>query len=282
MNASGGGGHHSGDLVVGSDGLPVRLVQPWAKEKLHYLRRYIEIFTTAMRDKWRLAYVDLFSGPGRSVIEVTNEEIDGSPIIALNTKYPFNDLYFNDADGAVTAVLAARLGEPRPANVTVGTKDCNLAAVEAHRMLFSGASAAGTLGLAFIDPTAFHIGLDAIARLTTGVRIDVIITVMTGYMTRFMGQPSFQSPMDQFFGSTDWRKFIEAGGERITSRRVLDHYEDRLRGIGYLHFDDSIRIPNSRDRTIYHLVYASKHELGQRFFREISRRTESGQARMDI
>jgi three-Cys-motif partner protein len=75
------------DLTIGIDGLPVRIVRPWAKEKLHYLRRYIEIFTAGMKDKWpRRVYADLFAGPGRSVVEDTAEEIDGSPLIALHTR----------------------------------------------------------------------------------------------------------------------------------------------------------------------------------------------------
>ena len=285
MSTAAGDGHAGRDLVVGSDGLLVRSVQPWAKDKLYYLRRYIEIFTAAMKDKWRRrVYVDLFSGPGRSVVEGTREEIDGSPIIALRTTYPFSQLYFNDSSGYATAALAARIGDPRPTNVTVSTMDCNEAAANARSLLFSGMDGARTLGLAFIDPTAFQIGLEAIDHLTSGLRIDVIITVMTGYMTRFIAERSFEDPMDQFFGSGDWRAFVEskAGGEKITSRRILDHYEEKLRRLDYSYFNDSVRIANSRDRTIYHLVFASKHQLGERFFKEISRRSASGQARMDI
>lgn len=285
MSADGGGGHLSRDLVVGSDGLPVRLVQTWARDKLFYLRRYVEIFTAAMKDKWaRRVYIDLFSGPGRSIIEGTGEEIDGSPVIALQTLYPFTQLYFNDVDRDVTAALVARMGQPRPANVTVSTMDCNVAAENARSILFAGPDAAKTLGLAFIDPTAFHIGLDAIAHLTAGLRIDVIITVMTSYMTRFIAESGYEIPMDRFFGSRDWRALVDlkAGGEKITSRRILDFYEGKLRQLGYTYFDDSVHVENSRERAIYHLVFASKNQLGSQFFKAISRRTPSGQKKMDI
>ncbi|HYM15244.1 MAG TPA: three-Cys-motif partner protein TcmP [Dehalococcoidia bacterium] len=272
-------------LVLGSDGLPVRLVQPWAQDKLHFLKRYIDIFTTSMKDKWpRRVYVDLFAGPGKSVIEGTSQEIDGSPIIALHAKYPFSEMYLNDAAPEVTAALIARLGRPPPANTFVSTLDCNAAALNARRMLVAGADNARTIGLAFIDPTAFQIGYDAIAHLTADLRIDIIVTVMTGYVARFIAERGFEDPMDQFFGSGDWRALVEAkaGGERVTSRRLLDHYEGRLRALGYTYFDDSVRIVNSRNRTIYHLVFASKHQLGGRFSKEVSRRMRSGQARMDI
>ena len=46
------------------DGLPMRCVGPWSQEKHYYLKRYIDIFTTGMRGKFVLNYVDLFCGPG--------------------------------------------------------------------------------------------------------------------------------------------------------------------------------------------------------------------------
>lgn len=87
----------TGDLVSGSDGNLTMVVGPWAKEKLHYIRRYCDIFNTGMKDKWETrTYVDLFSGPGKCVIEGTEEEIDGSPLIALQCEEPFTHYFFND------------------------------------------------------------------------------------------------------------------------------------------------------------------------------------------
>ncbi len=61
--------------TLGSDGLAVREVGRWTEEKLFYVRRYIEIFTTGMKVKWpRRVYIDLFAGPGRSIIEGTSRE----------------------------------------------------------------------------------------------------------------------------------------------------------------------------------------------------------------
>jgi three-Cys-motif partner protein len=72
-------------LLLGSDGLPIRDSGIWAKEKLHYLEDYLNIFFFGMRKKWpgKLYYIDLFSGPGLCRIRETGEELDGSPLIAL-------------------------------------------------------------------------------------------------------------------------------------------------------------------------------------------------------
>ena len=266
-----------------SDGLPARIVRPWAKDKLHYLQRYVHAFTTSMHGKWdRLVYIDLFSGPGISIIEDTDEEIEGSPIIALKAPFPFTELFFNDLSKTAADALAARVGA-RP-DVIVTNLDCNEAANEASERLYGGHRDSRTLGLAFIDPTAFQIGLDAIALLTKGRRLDVLLTVMTGYMRRFITQRSYAEPMTQFFGSQDWQRMVDETdeGERITSRKLLDHYESRLRAIGYTSFDDEIRIANTREALIYHLVFASKHPFPKSLFKSISRKGPTGQTRLDL
>jgi three-Cys-motif partner protein len=269
-------------LVTGSDGLPVRVVQPWAKDKLDYLSKYIDIFTTSMKDKWtRRVYVDLFSGPGRSLVDGTDEEIDGSPLIAAAAKNPFTGLYFNDIDPQATDALTQRFGLTPAAPTTIRTLDCNDAAADAASTLFA---ARGTLGLAFIDPTAFQVGFDAVRTLTTGRPIDVIVTVMTSYMKRFLDHPSFSNPLDEYFGSSDWQSLIQAknAGEQVTSRALLNHYEERLRTLGYRYFNDEARIVNSKEATIYHLVFASKDPLAEKFFKAVTRRNRSGQARLDL
>jgi three-Cys-motif partner protein len=192
-------------------------------------------------------------------------------------------LFFNDADSAAVEALRARVGAAAP-NVTITGEDCNVAASRARDVLFPSNTARSTLGLAFIDPTAFQIGFDAIARLTEGRRIDVIITVMTSYLRRFIAEPSFGDPLSKYFGSEEWRNLanLRRAGEDVTSRVLLDHYENRSRTLGYEHFDDRIQIRNTRDSTIYHLVFASRHELGSKFFSAISQRGHSGQFQMDI
>ncbi len=89
-------------LLPIDDGLPARESGEWVKEKLYYVKRYIDVFETAMRAKnWRRRiFIDLFSGPGKCVIRDTNEYIIGSPILALQTQYPFTDYYFGDLEQA--------------------------------------------------------------------------------------------------------------------------------------------------------------------------------------
>jgi three-Cys-motif partner protein len=269
------------EYVTAQDGLPARVVGRWSEEKLYYVARYVDIFTTGMKDRWpRRVYIDLFSGPGICVLDDSGQEIKGSPLVALSARYPFTAAYLNDLDRLATEALRSRLAPVRDVDITIANLDCNAAAREAGKVLPLDAS--DTLGLAVVDPTAFQISLESLAAMTRERKIDLIITLMTGHLRRFIAEPAFEPALDPFFGSSKWRSLVDlrASGARITYRRLLDFYEDQLRSIGYTHVDDDARILNTRGRTIYHLVFATKNERGADFFKKISQRRFSGQRKM--
>jgi hypothetical protein len=73
-----------------ADGLIADVVGPWASEKHERLKKYIDAYRSARaqflppRGSGGAAYVELFSGPGRSQLEDTGEFIDGSPLVAFH------------------------------------------------------------------------------------------------------------------------------------------------------------------------------------------------------
>ncbi len=234
-----------------------------------------------MRNKWtHRVYVDLFSGPGKCVVRESSSEIDGSPLIAARLRNPFTELYLNDGNQEAGKALAQRL-ESVESPSWILNLECNAAARAIRGGLAERCAPNSTLGLAFIDPSAFQIGLDSIAALTEGYRFDLIVTVMTGYIKRFVAHPSYADAMDRFFGSSEWREFVDvrARGQRVTYGALLQHYEDRLRSIGYPHVNDLVRMPNTKGQTVYHLVFASKDPLGEKIFNDIAKRG-SGQRRL--
>jgi three-Cys-motif partner protein len=213
------------------------------------------------------------------VIEENGREILGSPLLAADAKYGFDLMYLNDANSDVTQALTQRLGVPLPKGVVVRNLDCNDAAHDARQTLFSGSQASSTLGLAVIDPTAFQLRLDALHAMTVGLKIDLLITFMTSYLRRFIDHPSYAQTLDAFFGAPDWRRLVDLrrAGEKVTFRKLLDLYEDKLRELGYTEVDDHIPVVNAKGQPIYHLVFASKDKTGKEFFEKISRRRFSGQ-----
>jgi three-Cys-motif partner protein len=268
-------------FIVANDGHIARDLPEWSREKLFYIESYLDIFCTAMKDKWSLVYADLLAGPGLSVDQATGRQEAGSPLL-VEKRSEFRRLFFCDIDPRATSALSARIPEQPPGRVCVETMDCNQAVDSLRNFLFPPSLSSATLGLAVIDPTGFQITFDSLGRLTDGVKMDLIIIFMTGFARRFLRTPEFEGVLDQFFGTTQWRDLRKDReiGERVTYRSLLDLYKDQLQTLGYSYIIDDPRLANSRNSTIYHLVFASKHPRGADFFEKISRRKYNGQRRL--
>jgi three-Cys-motif partner protein len=57
-------------------------VGPWAREKLDTLQRYLNYYTTALKNQpwWSLIYVDAFAGPGTARLRPSNQAPDSMPL----------------------------------------------------------------------------------------------------------------------------------------------------------------------------------------------------------
>src|SRR5262249_10492260 len=96
-------------------GLLVEKVGPWARKKLKIVTDYIHASGGA-RSKYLLhgpAYIDVFCGPGRSLIRDNGPLIDGSPVAAFKkasgSAAPFMSIDISDADPELSATAEKRL-----------------------------------------------------------------------------------------------------------------------------------------------------------------------------
>lgn len=268
--------------LMAQDGLLAFPLQPWTRTKLYLIEGYLKIFVVGMSKQWRLVYIDLFAGPGMCVDEETREERFGSALLAAGRK-EFDAIFLNDIDGRSVDALQQRIDDIGKTNITFRRFDCDDAAATARNLLFPVQEARRTLGLAVIDPMAFQISFDAIKKMTADLRVDLIITFMTGYLNRFIGEPTMEPTLDKFFGNSEWRALIPGiRRNQPTYRELLDLYEDQLRSIGYSVFDDRQQARNRKGSTIYHMIFASKHERGGDFWQKISQRDDRGQMRMEL
>ena len=188
----------------GGDGLIARPSGGWVREKLYYLERFLDILSVGMKEKWagRLYYLDLFAGPGKCRIRDTDEEIDGSPLIAL--KFNFAKYFFIEADAECHHALAERVKDRAPEKpVEVIHGDCNAEVVNL-KLPTSG------LGLAFIDPTGLaDLAFGTIRRLKEGRKIDLIINFAEGMgirMNLFQYTDSEKNALNRFMGSARWQQ----------------------------------------------------------------------------
>lgn len=266
-------------LATASDGLPALQTGQWSLDKHDYIHRLARIFSTGMKNQsLSRCYIDLFAGPGLCVVEGTNVESLGSPLQAINVRDRFTRYYFNDINPHCIDALRSRVAKLQlPPTPTYFTQDCNKVVAELRKEL---PPAGESLELAVIDAWGWEMSFDALASLTQGRRMDIVVTFPLGFMKRTWRLKLDQ--LDRFMGGNGYRDaFFDAmqHDSRQASRILLDYYEGHLREIGYSYPNRNHKpwMVNSKQSTLYHMIFASKHARGNEFWREIVRRSPSGQ-----
>jgi len=275
-----------------SDHLSVRCVGDWAKDKYFYIGRYIDLFSTAMKDKWHgnLYYIDLFAGCGKCRVRDSGEELDGSAILALKVKYPFKKYFFVELDSDALNSLKQRIkrfGIKGKVDLIEG--DCN----EKVEEIIQKIPAKGTLCLAIIDPTGLQIRFDTIKKLADHHKVDLLITFPEGMaikrnLEKFLKQPD--SVLDDFMGGKEWRSMFtksKLGEIKLQERekRFIQLYREKLDSIGYVETisGEEVLIRSSEKRLpLYFLLFASKHSLGHKFWSKIGQIEASGQQKLKL
>lgn len=260
-------------VAIVDDG-PVYECHPWTLDKLHFLCHYLAVTTTAMvgsRHFDSLNYVDLFSGSGvcRLKGQPEGKRYPGSPILAAGCEKPFSGLFLVDSNPENTTALRTRLARLKPpCDVFTWSDDANAVVNEIAARL----PARRALNILFVDPFSLGVHFTTIESLARGRPMDLVmlfadaIDIVRNVEKYYYPNPD--SKLDRLLGEgCDWRKRWEALQNR-EGRNVREFfaamYLDQLRGIGYQHL--GTRVIESEYGPMYRLVYASKHELGLKFW----------------
>jgi three-Cys-motif partner protein len=266
-----------GNLPLASDGLPARETGAWVHQKNTHIEKYLAAFTKSVSKKWdgRLAYVELFSGPGRSLIRDTSEEVDGSPILAL--KCNFARYIFVDVPDVLVILRSRLANHPKLAQISFVEGNCNSVIDEVFIEL-----PRDHLTLGFVDPTGLQIHFNTIRRLVHQRKIDLLMTLQFGMGVK-MNLPQYLKTkeggaLSSFLGNSDWRQDAKESGTVFQlGRRILERYLSQLRGLGYLEVRDIEIIRNNKNMVLYFMVMASRHPLGEHLWREVTKIKPSGQ-----
>ncbi len=96
--------------------------------------------------------------------------------------------------------------------------------------------------------------------------------------------------VDRYFGGREWRTIYRECQMRPHTgphRRLLDLYKQQLGQLGYVEVKGGDEIGTEplmrntqRNAPLYRLIFASKHTLGQKFWREVTKRNAWGQGRL--
>ncbi len=257
---------------LASDGLPARESGGWTREKLTYLRKYAGAFMTAMakkrqEGKWDgLVYIDLLAGPG--ICLDGQNQFEGSPLIAVGVKPPFDHLFLGDKDPRNVGALERRVSPEDHARVTLFCGDCNVVVREVvHRL------STKTLGLAFVDPEGFEVNFETLRVLATR-RVDVLYLFPSGIgirrnLVKFAQQ--LHCPMDDFWNGRKWRELplAKRAQGKLTSHEELQLERDWVssfrKEVGTLglkcHDESDPSIRNNQGTLMYHLLFFSHAQI---------------------
>jgi three-Cys-motif partner protein len=287
-------------LLPEDDGLPARESGEWVKEKLFYVQRYVDTFEIAMRNRsWRQRnFIDLFSGPGKCMIRGTNEYLLGSPLLSLNTQYPFTDYYFGDLDQQNIDWLTQRANMSKvPQNhihylagdANQKVQDVVHDVEQVDRVFKKGLGSC--LNLALLDPEGLELEWSTVEALGKMKTMDLIIHYSQNGLTRNLDKyldVNNDTIIDRFFGDRHWRSvYKDALSKQETSgvhRMLIDYYKSKLSKMGYVVINDqqeTAREPlirnTERNAPLYRLIFASKHPLGNKIWNEVTKKNYYGQ-----
>jgi three-Cys-motif partner protein len=270
------------NALIADDGLPLTSVGEWTLQKHERLRRYVGI-TRAVRQKFartETTYIDLYCGPGRSVIEENGEIIDGSPVIAARTAkdagVTYTDLHLADVDPNFVDAACKRV-PPAAGRIHryQGAAEDTVGSIVA-RLSTSG------LHFAFLDPYKLDpLPFSIIGKLASLKHMDMLIHVsihdwqrnLRLYMTEHGG------PLDRF--APGWRDAVdERGSDNKIRRAIFNHWIGLIRALDMAPSEGIEIVSGSKRQPLYWLVLVARHELAHEFWDKI--RNVSQQGRLDL
>ncbi len=259
---------------------------PWSLDKLDMLRRYLDAYTTALKNQpFRLIYIDAFAGEGSFRLNSDFYQDDysdframhnGSAKVALSIQdKSFDKFVFSETDPQRYQVLMELRREFPDQDVTVHNEDANVMLPQFCESLHSLDRA-----VVFLDPFATSVSWSTVAAIARTEKIDCWILFPVGAIARMMptdDQPrkSWAVQLDRIFGSREhWTglyrpsaqlSFFESnpGYERPGgSGPIADRYRERLESAFHTVAPTRRILKNSRNAPMFELFFAASNPTG--------------------
>lgn len=267
------------DPTIEEDGLTIPEVGKWARRKYHFLGRYLDLFSTGMKNKWpERHYLDLFASAGLARLRDSGEIVYSSAMLAARVKDSFTGIHCCEQDARLAEALSARLARLRSTSTyRVLRGDANARIQE----LLAAIPAQRALSIAFVDPFGLHFDFKTAEALATR-RCDLIVLLadnmdaLRNWARYYLN--NLDSPLDRFLGEPGWRELFAAQGSGLAAR-LRDRYVERLQSLDYKHFGFQ-RVENSNKSDIYTLLFASRSDVGLRFWNAAASKDEGGQQKL--
>lgn len=259
--------------MLASDGLLARKSGDWAKRKHHFLGNYCGITTRAMKNRFRLVYLDVMAGPGRCIIEETKEEFAGSPFVALEHEFA-QYILIEDSPELADALRQRVAAHPKSAKVKVLT-DNWVNVLKAGKLKFDQ----NTLVVAFVDPTGIsQIPISAMRLLADNPKIDLLVTIqhrlsITWNAPQYRASKSGKTALDEFLGDQSWHEWDRLEAAEF-GRRAVERFCENFQKEGFI---GTRHVSVPQDNPLYRFTLFSRHPRGEDFWLKVLKTDEKGQ-----
>ena len=269
-------------FVPGDDGLLARKVALHSLDKAHYARYYADIVGRSMQHAYGgpLAWVELFSGPGRLYVKDLKTFKTGSPIEALTIREPFDYYVFADLDPRCTDVLRQRVARTAPELPNVHVLDGDANAAELHDRIISIVPK-NALVVLYGDPAGLDLNFDTLRFFAERYKhLDLLLNVpvpgvvralRAGHQGKAAKMLNHPSPIE-LIGPTSGRPGLS----------LRDWFQRQLGGLGYKYFASEVVKLHIKNVALYDVMLASREERAKQFFNEAVKRGPGGQYAMDV
>ena len=264
--------------------------------KHRILEKYLERFARIVGKGFDgIIYVDGFSGPWN----VQSDDLrDSSFAIALNqlrsARETVREIHgkelkircvFLEKDAAAFTRLKQFADAQRDAKVEALNRDFEQAIPELVNSVRS--AGAGYFPFIFIDPKGWKgFSMDLIAPLIRLQPCEVLINFMTGFILRFIEdeRTGIEASFKRLFGDECFKGKFDGLEGRQREDALVFTYAKRIAEVGGFAHVPVTMVPHpTKDRTHFHLVYATRNILGVQVFKEAERQALNlvGEVRAD-
>ena len=251
----------------------------WTRRKLVCLQSYIQSYSNVMKNKdyFTKIYIDPFCGSGswledsnsvEDMLEPEDKELNhGSPITALQVGKNFNEFYFNDKNQEFIDLLKSQIGSIPDRKIHYNSREAN----EFLMDISSRINWQNSRAIVFLDPFGLQINWSTLVRMSETRAIDIVMLFPTSSLCRMLPNselpmPEWQSKLDRFLGTTEWRKFYHKkqvvdlfGASEKTERTANsdDIINFVIKQLGSIFFvvDKKLNLKNSKGSSLFDVIF---------------------------
>jgi three-Cys-motif partner protein len=254
----------------------------WTRGKLDLLRRYLDAFTTASKSQSEILYLDLFGGQPKNRERLTNEDLDGSARIALATEDAgFSRLRFFELEPFASRLRTALEAQYSGRDFEVVPGDCN---TTIHAALASLEPVNWAPTFVFVDPNGPDIHwttLEVISKFKKPnlSKPEIWLLLAAGMFIRTLPtdgavRAEDADKLDRMYGNAQWREIYQARvSGALEPALAREEYVNLMRWrlqhvLGYKR-THPLEIFNERGHSIYHMIFATDHDAGDRIMTDL-------------